>query len=143
MLIKLENIEEEIKALLLNNTAAGENVFINEIDPINAEEEEGSFVLVYFSDDSAQSHNQHSSEYDLKATYSIECLVASKDAANILKVSRSLASQAQQILISNPEGKDYFDLRYVRAAPIKQEKRSILLLGWKLDFEINYLAGIL
>lgn len=144
MLNKLNQIEAAFQNLLNGNTDAGSNVFINRMDVANADDGEDKYIFVYFTGDTTDAHEYRSADYVLKANFAFECLVTQKNSDAILADARALAHQLQQILINNSDGgMDYFDLRYTGSQLIKDAERSVPLVGYKLNFELTYLSGIL
>ncbi|MBL4761282.1 MAG: hypothetical protein JKY93_01115 [Gammaproteobacteria bacterium] len=144
MLQHLDKIEAVFKELLVDNTGAAGNVLINALDVTDPTDDDTKYIFVYFTDDIPVNHDEGSTEYHLSAKYVFECLVADKNADTILDEARILGHQVQQILLNNPDaGNNYFDLRYTGSNLVKDAGRSIPLVGYKLNFELDYLSGLL
>lgn len=142
MLNNLEDIEIKLKSLLNNNTDAGGNVFLNNYFPVNIcedEDQEQYFIFIHFVGDTSDT-NRNSGQYALTADYDLVCMIAETKRDDLIQRARRLSHEAQQILIQNAETEDYFDLQYVSSSLIKDTDHSMPLIGFKLRFQLGYLA---
>lgn len=144
MLQNLDGVEAVFEELLVGNTDAGGNVLINTLDVTDPKDEDEKYIFGYFIGDTPENHNEGGTEYHLKAKYVFECLVVDKNTATILAEARALGHQLQQILLNNEESNgNYFALRYTGSNLVKDAGRSIPLVGYKLNYELDYLSGLI
>ncbi len=143
MLAHLNKIDDFLLSILKDETAAGSEVHMNRLVPLNIGDEEGKYIYAYNTTDVNSAHDAYASEYDLQASYAFECLVASKNDQTILEESRALAHATQQILLRNEHSDGlYWDLFYQKSNIINEQSRTVPLVGVKMEYNLRYLAGL-
>lgn len=140
MIEQTQNIEDEILGYLDGATGYDEEVHRNPVDPVRIDNE-GAYLFAYFTGETAQSHDQYGSMYDLEATVVFECLYASKDETTLFNTARDFAGKVQDVLKAHENEKTYSELHYKNAAIIREDSASVPCVGWKLTYTLRYDAS--